>query len=359
MKLTPRENLIRAARRQGFGWVPIDLLLCDSQIRSFRSRFGHDDYFDWFGIDFRWVELKENPGCINPRSLYPRERLPQNTEFDILGLGHSKGSEAAFHMTRMHHPLAGADSVDEISRYPLPGVREEENGALFDEVASLHQKGLAAMCMMQMTIWETAWYLRSMEDLMTDMMLEDEKASVLLDKVLEYQIRRASIHAHAGVDILALGDDVGMQTGPLMSVSLWEKWLQPRLKKVIDSARNIKPDILVFYHSCGDATQFIEGLIGCGVDILNPIQPECMDFNAIHAQYGQRLSFWGTLGTQQLIPFGTPEQVREMARERIRTCGSQGGLILGPTHLVEPEVPFENLVAMKEAARERYPRPTR
>jgi uroporphyrinogen decarboxylase len=356
MKPTPRENLLRAARREGFEWVPIDLLLCDSQVKSFRSRFGHEDYFDWFGVDFRWVELNENPGYTNPRDLYPREILPADTEFDVLGLGHSKGSEAAFHMTHMHHPLAGAERIEEILNYPLPVVRKEENQPLFDRVKELHHQGLAAMCMMQMTIWEAAWYIRSMEDLLMDMMNGDEKADILFDKILDYQIQRATIHAKAGVDILSLGDDVGMQTGPLMSVGMWETWIKPRLRKVIASARNIKPDILIFYHSCGDATQFIDGLIDAGVDILNPIQPECMDFNAIHETYGNKLSFWGTLGTQQLIPFGSPEEVREVSIERIRTCGEKGGLILGPTHLVEPEVPFENLVAMKNAALELYPR---
>ena len=212
------------------------------------------------------------------------------------------------------------------------------------------------MCQMQMTIWEAAWYIRSMPDLLMDMMLGDEKATVLLDRITEYAIRRVKLYTEAGVDILSLGDDVGMQSGPLMSVDLWEYWIKPRFKSVIDAARKINPDVLVFYHSCGDATAFIEGLIDCGVDILNPIQPECMDFNQIHETYGDRLSFWGTLGTQQLLPFGTPEQVREVSLDRICTVGSKGGLILGPTHLVEPEVPFENLVAMKNAARELYPK---
>ncbi|MFH0760127.1 MAG: uroporphyrinogen decarboxylase family protein, partial [Bacteroidota bacterium] len=196
----------------------------------------------------------------------------------------------------------------------------------------------------------------SMPDLLMDMMLGDEKATILLDRITEYAIRRVKIYTEAGVDIPSLGDDVGMQSGPLMSVDLWEQWIKPRLRTVINAAREINPDVLVFYHSCGDATAFIGGLIDCGVDILNPIQPECMDFNQIHETYGKRLSFWGTLGTQQLLPFGTPEQVREVSLDRIRTVGSKGGLILGPTHLVEPEVPFENLVAMKNAARELYPK---
>jgi uroporphyrinogen decarboxylase len=356
MSLSPRENLIRAARRQGFEWIPIDILLCDSQVNDFKKAFGDIDYFDWFGVDFRWVTLAEHPGFNDGRLLYPREILPADTEIDVLGVGHSKGSEAAFHMTRMHHPLQGCDSIREISDYPLPTFTRAENQPLFDRVRLLHEQGLAAMCQMQMTIWEAAWYIRSMPDLLMDMMLEDEKATVLLDHITDYAVRRAQLYTEAGVDILSMGDDVGMQSGPLMSVSLWEQWIKPRFKSVIEAARRINPDVLVFYHSCGDATAFIPGLIDCGVDILNPIQPECMDFNQIHDEYGDRLSFWGTLGTQQLLPFGTPEQVRQIALERIHKAGPKGGLILGPTHLVEPEVPFENLAAMKAAALELYPR---
>jgi uroporphyrinogen decarboxylase len=356
MPLTPRENLVRAARREGFEWIPVDILLCDSQVEAFKKAFGDIDYFDWFGVDFRWVTLTEHPGYADGIALYPRETLPPGTEIDVIGVGHSKGSEAAFHMTRMHHPLQGCESIDEIKNYPLPVFSRAENQPLFDRITSLHEQGLAAMCAMQMTIWEAAWYIRSMPDLLMDMMTDDEKATVLLDRVTEYAVTRVRLYTEAGVDIISLGDDVGMQSGPLMSLALWEQWIKPRLKMVIDEARKINPRVLIFYHSCGDATAFIEGLIECGVDILNPIQPECMNFNEVHAKYGDRISFWGTLGTQQLLPFGTPEEVRELTLQRIRTCGNRGGLIIGPTHLVEPEVPFENLAAMKNAARELYPR---
>ena len=355
--LTPRENLLRAARRQGFEWVPLDFLLCDDQIDRFKKQFGHDDYFKSFEVDFRWVNLKENPGYVDARKLYTREDLPDSTEFDVLGLGHSKGSEAAFHMTRMHHPLKGDITMDEILNYPLPHFTRLENQPLFDEIAALHHRGLAAMCMMQMTVWEASWYLRSMEDLMSDMMMEDEKASILFDRITHYAIDRVRLYTEAGVDILSLGDDLGAQTGPLMSVGMWEQWIKPSLKQIIDAAREINPKVLVFYHSCGYVTPFIDGLIECGVDILNPIQPESMDFYEIHDRFFDRLSFWGTLGTQQLLPFGTPAEVAEVVADRIRTCGDRGGLILGPTHLVEPEVPFENLVAIWETARKIYPKP--
>ncbi|MCD6331839.1 MAG: hypothetical protein J7L89_01055 [Bacteroidales bacterium] len=354
--ISPRENLLHACRREGFEWVPLDFLLCDAQIENFKNRTGHTDYFKWFDMDFRWVTLQEHPGYTHGQELYTREELPRDTEFDLLGVGHSKGSAAAYHMTRMHHPLKGDISPEEILNYPLPHFTEAENQELFKEVQSLNQQGLATMCPMQMTIWESSWYLRSMEDLLTDIMFGDEKATLLLDRVTQYAIDRVRLYTRAGVDILSLGDDLGAQKAPLMSVDMWLNWIQPRLKKVIVAAREINPDILVFYHSCGFVTPFIEHLIETGIDILNPVQPESMDFNEIYSQFGDRLSFWGTLGTQQLLPFGTPAEIREVIEDRLKTCGTRGGLVLGPTHLVEPEVPFENLEVIKEIARSLYPK---
>ena len=118
-------------------------------------------------------------------------------------------------------------------------------------VKRIQANGLAVICDLQMTIWEISWYLRSMEELIMDMMMEDEKATILLDRTTEYACQKARFYAESGADIISLGDDIGTQTGPMISVEMWERWLKPRHKKVIDAAREVKPDILIFYHSCG------------------------------------------------------------------------------------------------------------
>jgi len=220
------------------------------------------------------------------------------------------------------------------------------------KVAQLHQQGLAALGFMPMTIWEIGWYLRSMEDLLVDMMQTDPKASVLLDRLTENACHRAGFYAAAPVDILVLGDDIGTQQAPLMPIPMWRKWLKPRLAQVIQAARAVQPDILIYYHSCGFVEPFIEELIEIGVDILNPVQPECNDFNRIHSLFGDRLSFWGTLGTQGLLPFGSPQDVHREVFSRLEQCGSRGGIVLGPSHMVEPEVPWENLLAVKTAVQD-------
>jgi uroporphyrinogen decarboxylase len=283
--------------------------------------------------------------------LYTREKLPPDTDFDEYGIGHSKGSELAFHMTRMHHPLKGA-GLNEIIDYPYPSADPDREKDMVAFVKGLHDTGLASFGFMQMTVWEASWYLRSMEEMLMDMMMEDEKATTLLDRITDFACDKAAAYARAGVDILSLGDDLGAQTSNLIDLGLWEKWLKPRLARVIETARGINPDMLIFYHSCGYIIPFIDPLIEVGVDILNPIQPECMSFDEVHDRFGDRLSFWGTIGTQQLLPFGTADEVRRECLSRLEKCGGKGGICIGPTHLVEPEVPWENLLAIREAVGE-------
>jgi uroporphyrinogen decarboxylase len=348
---TPRQDLLGCLRRKGFSKVHVDYVLCESQIADFEKRFGHSDYETFFGLSHRRIELDIKRNFSSGSDLYPREILPESTLFDEYGIGHSKGSEFAFHMTRMHHPLKGA-APEELMNYPYPVVDESKLEEFSKKVLSIHNRSLASFAFMQMTVWEASWYLRSMEELMVDMMTDSESATILLDKITDFACAKAMAYATAGADILSLGDDIGTQNSLMLDVGLWEKWLQPRLERVILAAKKIKPDILIFYHSCGHIIPFIDRLIETGVEILNPVQPECMEFNDVHDSFGERVSFWGTIGTQQLLPYGTKEEVRRVTLDRLEKCGTKGGIVIGPTHMVEPEVPWENLIAITEAVNE-------
>jgi len=256
------------------------------------------------------------------------------------------------HMTRMHHPLRGEDVTEsEIEQYPFPVIATTQE-TLIQLTKDTHAQGFAMMGCMACTVWETSWYIRSMEDLMIDMLTDNPRATLLLDRVTEQSCQMARMFARAGVDILQTGDDIGMQFTPMMDPNLWRKWIKPRLAKVLRAAREINPTALNYYHSDGYVIPYIEDLIEIGVDILQPVQPECMDFADIHKMFGDRLSFWSTIGTQHVLPFGTPEEVRAMVKRNLDICGEQGGIVIGPTHIVEPEVPWENLEAMRLAAKE-------
>ena len=361
--MTPRENLISLYRRQGYQTAPVGFHLCPSLLDEFNRRYpdAKGDYLKHFGSPYRiifdpgfaWnfdeVFRIPNRDKTDWSRFYPNG-FTHEVKFDGWGVAH-EAAPGAHHMTRMHHPLTQATSVEDLAHYPWPDFEHLDFSYLKPKVDAIHADGLAVFVWAECTIWETAWYLRGMDNLFVDMGCEDPMATVLLDKVCDLACLRARKFAEAGVDILGLGDDIGMQHTIMMSTTMYQQWLKPRLQRVIQAARAVKPDILISYHSCGFIEPFINDLIDVGVDILNPVQPECMDFKEIHAKYGDRLSFNGTLGTQQLMPLGTPEQVRDEAQRNLSLAGPQGGLFCCPTHMLEPEVPWDNIEAYINACR--------
>ena len=149
-----------------------------------------------------------------------------------------------------------------------------------------------------------------------------------------------------------LGDDVATQLNMMINPVLWREALKPRLACVIRAAKEVRPEILIFYHGDGNMEAILPDLIEIGVEVLNPVQPECMDPARMKEQFGDKLAFWGCIGTQTTMPFGSPEEVKRTVRNLIATVGKGGGLFLAPTHTLEPDVPWENVEAFIEAVRE-------
>jgi uroporphyrinogen decarboxylase len=262
------------------------------------------------------------------------------------------GSDTAYDHYVPPAVMVEADTLKAFEDYPLPDWQADYRHAhLENAVADIKAKGLAAVAGLEMTIWEVAWQIRGFERIMLDFFEREDFAACLLDRITEGSVFRARRFAQAGCDIIRTGDDVGMEDRLMMSPAVWRKFLKPRLARVFAAAKDAKPDVLIFYHSDGYIEPLIDDLIEIGMDVLNPVQPECMDPAALKQRYGRRLSFWGTMGIQHTLPFGTPEDVAAEVRLRIETVAKGGGLLLSPTHVLAPEVPHENIRAMVTAAR--------
>ncbi|MBO5299789.1 MAG: hypothetical protein J6B51_06915 [Clostridia bacterium] len=348
--MTDRENFISIAKRKGYERMPVSFSMCPSLSQKY------NEYIKENPIDVPWdvdyipgISAKWTDGNVFRDKYYKDKSFKEGTSINGWGVAHEPGSKYAYHMTYMHHPMDKFDSVEQILEYPFPVFDKSMLPEMKAQTERIHANGRPAMGAMQTTVWERSWYMRGMENLMCDMLSEDEMATVLLDKVTDIAVMQAEAYAEAGADAIFLGDDIGMQHTIMMSIGLYEEWLMPRHKRVIDAARAINPDIVVFYHSCGRVTELIPSLIKAGIDVLNPVQPETMDFRDLHEKYGDRLSFHGTLGTQSVMPFGTPDDVRRTVFENLDIAGEKGGLFVCPTHLLEPEVPVENVIAYIKA----------
>ena len=358
--MTQREKFLQLYRRQSITEAPVGFVLCESLEEEFWRRFPqaesyqahyHFPYRNVIDPGFSWnfenLEMITGHDQIDWHRFYPAG-FTYEVKFDGWGVAHEK-SPNSMHMTRMHHPMKSFSTLEEMQAYPLPDYTKVDFSPLQKQMDEIHARGLAVFVWQECTIWETAWYLRSMDMLMTDMALEDEKAIWLLDQITDRACYRAAIFARQGADILGLGDDIGMQDSIMMDTDMYRTWLKPRLQKVIQAAKSVKPDILISYHSCGYIEPFIPDLIEVGADILNPVQPECMSFEKLCREYGDVLSFSGTIGTQELMPFGNPKQVYDETIRNLGIAGRKGGLFCCPTHMLEPEVPWENIEAYVQA----------
>lgn len=216
----------------------------------------------------------------------------------------------------------------------------------------MHARGLAVMGCINPGLGAHAEYLRGQEKYWIGLKLWAEFSQVLLDRITEIRCEQAQETARAGADVLFTSESIGTQDGLLISPEMWRAWYKGRLKRIFDAAREVKPDILIFLYADGKFEELIPDLIEIGVDILGPAAPEYTDPALLKERYGNNLSWWGTISTQTTLPFGTPQEVRQEVERRIKTVGRGGGLCIGPTHRVMPEVPWENLMVLYEAVGE-------
>lgn len=301
------------------------------------------EYFN-FDITSFSIEPTRRTTDFTPYAVYD-----DRTEIDEWGVGWKRGSY--LHYAEIIHPLKDR-SDDEIKSYPFPDLDEAYRYASAgDQISAIHQEGLAAGYFAG-SIFETAWYMRSMDQLLIDLMSEGEGALFLLDRITDIVTVSARYLAGADLDLLILGDDIAMQTGMMVSLDFWRKHFKPRLTQIINAAKEIKPEILVFYHSDGNVWDAIPDLIEAGVDVLNPVQPECMDPAEVKAAFGDSLSFFGSVSVQETMPRGKPEDVKAEVKLRMETIGKNGGLLLAPSHVLQPDTPWENILAFFEAVEE-------
>ncbi len=253
------------------------------------------------------------------------------------------------------NPLARARRRDDLRSFPFPDLSAPYYvDGLALQVQTLHERGLAAggnLPHLGGELFEAAWRLRGLENFLLDLLERPDWAHFLLDRLTDLARRNAETLTRAGIDVLALDDDIGMPGTMMISPATWREFFKARLAAIIEAARAIKPDLRVLYHSDGYFEPILGDLVEIGVNAINPLQPDHMDAARIRSHFGTSLALWGTVGRQTTFSFASPEEIRQEVRLRIETLG-RAGLILCPAYDVdEPDIPWENVAAFLDAAR--------
>jgi uroporphyrinogen decarboxylase len=330
------------------------------------NRFGEVepgfDLLECMGFDTISVKLGA------PQSSPAPPPRPDGTVFDEWGVGRKRIDldQGAFLLEVTHSPLDGKHPEDiDLDDYPWPDPRDPGRIAGLEERASnLHKDtDLALIGRFGGTILEQASFLRGYESWLMDLVLYPGFARELLEHVADVQIALDQAGIRAAGRYLSIykasGDDLGMQDRPLFSQPVWQDILRPVLSRRWKAARRALDSsgasrVKLMFHSDGAIYSFIPDLIEDGVQVLDPIQISAKGMEAVSLKrdFGRELVFHRGMDTQKILPFGTPEEVTVETLRILKCLGAGGGLILGPVHNVQPDVPPQNLVAMCQAVHE-------
>jgi uroporphyrinogen decarboxylase len=313
-------------------------------MNTFRQKTGSDRPEEFFDYDFRTASLSARFAGDDPAALHAS--VEPGTTFDEWGIGHWAGEMVGTY-EKTFPPLERAGSIAEVESLPTPLIDVGETDKV---VQGYHTRGYPVLGYAG-SVYEWSWFLRGMQAFMVDLVINTRVAEAIIRKVTDYTKSLALASAQSGIDVLCFYDDAGMQTGMQLSPEMWRRFIKPRWREILDAVRRAYPDRLFFLHSCGKIEAIIPDIIEIGFHILHPVQPECMEFSAVRAEYGRHLVLCACLSAQKTLPFGTPDDVKKWVSGVRKLCASDNRVIMCPSNMIQPETPWENIVAFAEAAR--------
>jgi uroporphyrinogen decarboxylase len=334
MIYTPKERAKRALLHQTVDRIPGQVNYTRAMGEKMAAHFG--------------VPFERLPGFLGNHIIrvdisYPK-RYSENGEwiFDWWGAGHDTGEEGYFIRVS---PLAANKNLDKFN-WPDPYEPSLIDGA--KKVIAQYGDEYFIAPNLGWALFERAWSLRGLEQLLMDMALDQEYIADLLDRVIEIQLVLIERFLELGVDGGYFGDDYGAQKGLLFSPRMWRELIKPRLARLFAPFR--ERGLPVLMHSDGQIQQILPDLVEIGVTTINPVQPEVLDFDWLRDNYLGELSFYGGVSTQTVLPYGTVDGVRRAVFECARTLAPEGtGLLIAPSHRLMSDIPLENVEALLAA----------
>ncbi len=356
--MNQRDNFLRMMSGKDYASVPLDLPMTPPVVDEMERRLGTRSVVEAFNVDFEYAGLGGYDDSSLWRSAYLQRgvQVPDGAWVGSGGYVERPGDAAsvgnAYHLTEMFHPLAGFETLEEIVSLPWHDLNDPVlTASAKANVARIQAKGKVTTVGLECSVFESSWYLRSMEQIFCDLAEGNGIAEWLFDRFMTQSSLSARAAALAGADLIRLGDDVGTQRGMMISIDLWREQFKGRLANIISASKCVENPPAIQYHSDGDISEIVDDLIEIGVDILNPVQPECMPLDTVAGRWKDRLAFSGMIGTQTTMPFGDPAAVRAAVATCERWVHEGARIVIGPTHVLEPDVPWENIVTLVESVR--------
>lgn len=361
--MTSRERVFKAINHQEPDRVPMDFFGTDEVKEKLRTHFGlppvrvpnnqtvrfvNPALLDRLQTDFRFV-IPEYSGP----SL---KKFDDGSYIDIFSCRRvSVANQAGSYEEVLDPPLAHAMTVEDVDAHPWPDPEWFDFSTIKEQCDEFEDKAIVIGSWGTVDFINISSRLRGMEQVLLDIGMKNPVIFRIFDRLSEffYQYMSRFYDICPEKYIIAFyGDDYGTQRGPTISPQTFREIFMPRWKRHFDLAH--KHNLKVMLHSCGSTRMLMPDFIKAGIDILETVQPEAAGMNPqeLKQEFGDKLCFHGMISVQQVLPYASPNEVKEVVRERISVMKKRGGYILAPTHNIQPDTPVENIIALYEAGLE-------
>jgi uroporphyrinogen decarboxylase len=368
--MSPKERVLRAVNHQETDQIPSDYWgtpEVDQMLMRYFSVSSLDEVLERLGVDIRYIYgsgiiYEEGNALYGPTARYigPKPPIFEDGSFeDIWGVRRIfyKVRSGNIYREVVQNPLRNLNSVQEIENYDKwPKAEYFEFRGLREEAKKREMYGLifGGVNGGSFTVFHQCGYLRGMEQVLVDLILSPALAHALIEKITEFQVAyHQKMLDEIGdlLDILMIADDYGTQSDLIMSRRHFQEFFKKPLGKLIELGK--KHNLKMMMHCDGNIRKLIPDFIEMGIDILNPIQhtgPE-MDPADLKREFGKHICFHGGIDTQQILPSASAEEVRKEVLIKINIFGKNGGYILAPGHLLQLDIPTENIIQFYQAPR--------
>jgi uroporphyrinogen decarboxylase len=362
--MNSRERVFRALRKKNGNpdRVPVQFDLCRQLTESFGKKLGIvPDYALSYYEDLTYrisandIRTALGSDVVVVGGTVPHGYTPESVSDTItkneFGM-HMKPTSLYVEVIKC--PLENAMTISDIESYRFPDPYAPGRFVKAKRDIDKYGKDYFIIGDVEISLFELAWHLTGLEKYMVGMMCNESWIELLNDRVEEWSTVLALQLVKAGVDAIWLGEDLGSQTSTLISPEEWRSRFKPRHKRMIEKLRMENPEIIIIMHSDGAVAPLIDDFIEIGVDVYNPVQPNVYgsDPQELKDKYGSRISFFGGIDQQYLLPSGDIPRIRAEIKERIRILGKNNGYLLSPAHILQTDVSVDTIEAMILAAKE-------
>ncbi|MFC1479080.1 uroporphyrinogen decarboxylase family protein [Planctomycetota bacterium] len=361
--MNPRERIIAAFNHEIPDRTPTDGWFHSEVIKKLKDHYKTDDWVEvlqelgvegWAGCRLKLLfpefdkKATDRPGDKPwDKGIWTDERTYQ----DAWGVTHRLG-DGDWYEQWIDGPLTTAQGPEDVEKANLPSpeqINEPEDYA--EQIESLKSQNRFVRGGVP-NPYKQAWNLRGMDNLLADYLINRDFLEALYDKLYELYGDMTRRMAKGGVDMISVGGDIAMQDRIIMGPEAWREVDKPRMAKLIQDCRDINPEVFFFIHSDGNITDLMDDIVEIGFNVINPIQPECMDPVQVKKRYGDRITLHGGVSLQKTLPFGSTDDVRNEVEHLIKKCGYNGGLVIFPSNVIQPDTSIENILTCFHTARD-------